>query len=245
MALACAVVCAAGVVAQLARRPRRRGRGARGGRRDSGVARGITVTGRGAVSVTPDEAQITAGINVSAASAKDASTRGAEAMQRVIAALKAHGVPDKRIQTGFISIQPEYSHGEQGARKVGYTTSNMVNATITELDRAGALLDALVEAGGDEVVIQGVRVAARDTTGAERQARGAALADARAQAEQIARDLGLTLGPVLSVAQSGMSSGGGPRPMHMARMASYAAATPVEAGEIEVSVQMDVTWGIV
>ncbi|HEX6796286.1 MAG TPA: SIMPL domain-containing protein [Ktedonobacterales bacterium] len=212
--------------------------------------RGVTVTGRGMASVAPDEARITAGIQVRAATAKEASARGAEAMQRVIAALKAHEVPDKRIQTGFYSISPEYSQGtgQEGARKVGYITTNTVVATITELDRVGAILDALVEAGGDDVTIQGVHLAARDTTEAQTRARSAAVTDARTQAEQLARDLGVRLGPPVSVRQTSVSSGGGmpirPMMMRAAFSAGGAAPTPIEAGEIEVSVEVEIVWAM-
>lgn len=208
----------------------------------------LTVTGEGTVSVAPDEAQITAGIQVRAATAKGASAQGAEAMQRVIAALKAQDVPDKRIQTGFYSINPEYSQGqeERGPRKVGYITTNTVMARITELDRVGAILDALVEAGGDDVTIQGVHLAARNTTEAQIQARSAAVADARTQAEQIARDLGVALGAPVSVRQTNVSSGGGPiRPMRAAFSMARGAPTPIEAGEIEVSVEVEVVWAMV
>ena len=206
----------------------------------------VTVTGQGSVSVAPDEAQITAGIQVRAATAKEASAQGAEAMQRVIAALKAQDVADKRIQTGFYSINPEYSQSqeERGPRKVGYITTNTVMATITELDRVGAILDALVEAGGDDVTIQGVHLAARNTAEAQTQARSAAVADARTQAEQIARDLGVQLGAPASARQTNVSSGGGPiRPMRAYSLAR-GAATPVEAGEIEVSVEVEVVWAM-
>ncbi len=205
----------------------------------------ITTTGSGTVSVTPDEARIMAGIQVRAATAKDASARGAEAMQRVIAALEAQDVPDKRIQTGYYGIYPEYSQSQdnEGARKVGYIATNTVVATITELDRVGAILDALVEAGGDDVTIHGVHLAARNTADAQARARSAAVADARAQAEQYARDLGVQLGAPLSVRQASVSSGGGPIQPRFA-MAAMRAPTPIEAGEIDINVEVEVVWAM-
>lgn len=208
--------------------------------------RKITATGEGTVSVAPDEAHISAGIQVRAATAKEASAQGAEAMRRAIAALKAHEVPDKRIQTGYYAITPEYYQTETERRKVGYITTNTVVATITELDRVGAILDALVDAGGDDVTIQGVHLAARDTVEAQSRARTAAVNDARAQAEQLARDLGVRLGLPLSVRQTNVSTGGGMpiRPMRAAYSMARGAPTPIEAGEIDVSVEVEVVWAM-
>lgn len=249
---ACTAVCTAGMVAPLVwmvsrGRPVAASGGSSGGGSVGSEERGkITATGEGTVSVAPDEARISAGIQVRATTAKDASAQGAQAMQRVIAALKAQDVPDKRIQTGFYSINPEYSQGQEGApRKVGYITTNTVVATITELDHVGAILDALVAAGGDDVTIHGVHLAARNTTEAQTRARSAAVTDARTQAEQIARDLGVQLGAPLSARQTNVSSGGGgPIRPRMAAFSMAAAPTPIEAGEIEVSVQVEVVWAI-
>jgi uncharacterized protein YggE len=223
-----------------------RDRGARpgAGQAPGEARREITVTGRGTVSVAPDEARIEAGIQVRAATAREAGAQGAAAMQRVIAALKAQGVDDTRIQTGYYGIHPQYSQRTEEPIMVGYIVTNTVIATITQLDRVGPILDALVEAGGDEVTIHGVHLGARNTTEAQTQARSAAVTAARAQAEQMARDLGVRLGEPLSARHSDDSWGGGRRMQSYSAMAAMHAPTPIEPGEIDISVVVEVVWAM-
>jgi uncharacterized protein YggE len=75
------------------------------------------------------------------------------------------------------------------------------------------------------------------------QARAAAVADAIARAQTLARAAGVTLGPITSINESGYSE---PRPMYrMAAMADVAGApTPIAAGEQSVTAGVSITWAI-
>lgn len=204
----------------------------------------ITITGRGTASVVPDIARISMGIEVEAQTAREASTRCAEAMRRVLDALSAQGVQGRDVRTSHLAIMPQYEHTPEGnRRRVGHSASNTVLATLRATDRVGIVLDAVIDAGGDEVTIQNIELTASDTSAAQIEARHAALADARTQAQDIASQMGLHLGQPLAIE---MGAGGTPfpPPRHAAFSLAHAAAQPVEAGEIEVHAEVEVVFAI-
>lgn len=213
---------------------------------DPPSARTITVLGQGAVAVAPDQARVHVGIQARAATAREASERGTEAMQRVLDALKAQGVAERQMQTGYFNVMPDhYSRPDGSMAQRGHTVHNTVTATIPAIERVGIVLDAVIEAGGDEVMINHVQLMIGDPAPAYADARRAALADAREQAEQIAREVGLTLGEVVSIQpqQSNVI------PQRMAargigHMARFSAAVPIEAGEMQVTAGVEVVYAI-
>lgn len=204
----------------------------------------MTVVGRGAASTIPDLAHVVVGIQTEAPTAREASTKCAEAMRRVLDALAAQGIEARHIQTAQLSLTPQQQHSPDGSwRRVGYAAANSIFVTLANIERAGTVVDAVIEAGGDDVLVQGIHLLASDTSAARTAARHAALADARAQAEDIATEMGLRLSAPLAIEVLG---GGGP--IHrMPRMAHAMAASvpqPVEAGEVEITAEVQVVFGM-
>src|SRR5262245_50259347 len=97
----------------------------------SAGARTITVTGTGTVSATPDRAEFAFGVSTAARTATQALASNAADMQKVIAALKAAGVPAASIQTQTVSLDPRYS--QDGDEILGYNATNSVSARISAL----------------------------------------------------------------------------------------------------------------
>ncbi len=206
--------------------------------------RSITVVGTGKASMPPDQARIQIGVRATAPKAQDATRQGAEAMTNVINLLKERGVAANHIQTGYFSITPEYDHRGGAPKRTGHTAVNTVNVTLTDLHTIGSVLDAVVGAGGDLITINNIQLAAGDPQVAQDEARRNALRDARRQAELIAQEMGVTLGAPLAIQPTG---GHMPIPqprMMAARMAAMPAETPIEAGEMEVAVSIDVMFAI-
>jgi uncharacterized protein YggE len=208
--------------------------------------RTITVVGTGTASQPPDQARVQMGVRATASSAQEATRQGAEAMTKVIALLKGRGAADKHIQTGYFSITPEYDHRGNGPpKRTGHTATNSVNVTLTDLNAVGGMLDAVVGAGGDLITINNIQLSASNPQPAQDEARRNALRDARRQAELIAQEMGVTLGAPLAIQPTG---GHMPMPqprMAMRAMAAMSAESPIEAGEMEVAVAMDVMFAIV
>ena len=185
------------------------------------VAREITVSGNGSVRAVPDRAQFSFGVTTQGASATQALNANATLARRVIAAVEAAGVAAADVQTETVSLSPRL---DDGGAIVGYTATNSVSATIRDLRKAGTLVDAAAGAGAND--ISGPALTRSDQTALYRAALRAAVADATAKADAIARAAGLRLGAVRSMVEGASSI-----PLPMARASAPAGEpSPVEPG---------------
>ena len=205
----------------------------------------IAVTGTGRVHAAPDLARVSAGVVTEAARASDAVAANSAAMQKVMAALDAAGIEKKYVQTSRFDVSPVYADTPGGMRRApeiaGYRAANQVSVEVRGVERVGAVLDALVGAGANE--LGGVSFEIAEPAPLLDEARKKAFADARRKAELYAREAGVALGRVQRVDETG--GGPGPIPVAYARMeADMAAAPPVAPGQLELAVTVAVTWSL-
>lgn len=210
-----------------------------------GRSAGISVSGTGEVTGTPDTLTMTFGVRViddSVSVAVDRAARGADA---VIAALKAAGVAEEDIQTANYSVFPRYDWQDDRQVLIGYEVSNSVVAKIRDLDAAGTTIDSVTEAGGDDVTVSDVRFSIEDNAELVEAAREAAWNDARAKAEQLAELAGVTLGSPTAISES-FSTSGPPIPFEELAFARAddGASTPIVPGEQQVAVSLQVEFDI-
>ena len=190
----------------------------------------VSVTGTGSVDAVPDRAEVSAGVETRAATAKAALTANGAAMQNVIVALRANGGKDVTTQT--VSLSSAY--GDNGQAN-GFVASNVASAE-TSLDRAGALIDSAVAAGAN--TIYGPSLSRSDADALYRQALAKAVDDAKARAEILAKSAGRSLGRVTAIAESGSAA-----PVPYAAKASAAQdSTPVVSGSEETAASVSVTF---
>jgi uncharacterized protein YggE len=204
----------------------------------------IVVSGQGEVSGTPNQAELSAGVSTSAATADAALAENARTMTAVFAALKRLGVPDKAIRTSSFSVAPQYppynQNGSSPQRIVGYQVSNQVDVTLDDTRKLGPTLDALVAAGANQ--INSISFSIRDADTLLEAARTAAVGDAMRRAQTYAKAAGVTLGAVISIQESGVSES--PRPMLRAMADARAPVTPTAAGEQSVTASVSMTFEI-
>jgi len=209
--------------------------------------RSITVVGSATVDAAPDRVRITFDVETRAATAEAVASKNAKKSQAVLAALKSLVKPPGRVTTFGYRLNPEYSYGEHGGARrrvlTGYAAVNRLRVVSDDLAGAGALIDRATGAGASGA--GSVSFFRDDLTTARRQALLEAGQRARGEAEAIAESLGVTLGEVLS-ASSASSSSIPPRPRVMAMREATASApkTPLEAGDIAVSMQVTVVFAI-
>jgi uncharacterized protein YggE len=197
---------------------------------------GVSVSGEGAVTARPDTAYLNLGFTAENASVDAARTQAAENMTAVLNRIKALGVAEKDIQTSGYHIHRDTE------RKV-FVVSNQVSVTIRDVDASGKLLDGAVAAGANSV--HGISFGIEDRAALESRARAEALRVARAKAEELARLGGVQIGAPVAISE-GVSD---PPIIYQERaMAASAdsagAPTPIEAGEMEVRISVQVTYGI-
>lgn len=202
----------------------------------------IHVGGQGRVSVRPDKADLNLAVEVHTKTAKAAREQAAKAMSSVIDAVKDLGVAEKDIQTSYVSLSPEYGADN---KIVGYQLSNQLTVCVRDVDKAGTVIDAAVQAGGNAARVQGMSFAVDNSMEALIQARAKAYQDAHSKAEQYAKLAGVTLGRAMHINEG---SGVSPSPVSYAdgafMMKSSAPSTPVQVGEQEVSVTVDIVFAV-
>ena len=203
--------------------------------------RTITVTGTGMVTLTPDIAYITIGVHSQDASASVAMTSNNTSAQAVIAAIKAAGVADKDIQTTNFSIYPQQQYDTNGKLTgIIYMVDNSVYVTVRDLTKLGGLLDSSVTAGAN--TINSISFDVADKTAALSQARLAAVANAKKQADELTGATGVTLGTVQTISYYDSTP---PVAVPMARLASADSGNvPVQVGSMQISTTVTIIYEI-
>jgi len=207
----------------------------------SSQQQGIWVTGTGEVTVVPDIVTLRLGIEAQEATVAEAQTQAVEAMNKVMAALTDNGVAEKDIQTQYFSIRQvtKWDRVEEEEVVIGYRVTNMVTAKIRDIDKAGAIIDAVAEAGGDLARIDSIGFSIDDPSAYYEEARQKAIADAKAKAEQLARLADVTLGKPTYI-----SEGIQIPPSIRVGVAEAPAVTPISPGEMEISLTVQVAYAI-
>jgi uncharacterized protein YggE len=197
-------------------------------------AGGLTVQGTASVTSVPDRAELSFGVESQGQTAKAALAANATEMRKVIAAVKAAGGTDVRTQS--VSLSPRYNETNDVQ---AFVATNSVSAMIKDLAKAGAVIDAAVSAGANQ--IYGPSLSSGDQTELYRQALKAAVANARASAQVLAAASNLSLGRVTAIVENG----GGPQPLaYAADKAMGVESTPIEPGTQQTTASISVTFAV-
>lgn len=208
--------------------------------------RAITVVGEGKVSISPDIARAQIGVEVMMPSVKEASDANKELLDAVLAALIDQGIAEEDIQTSGFSVYAE-RFGPEGplpADQTNYRVSNNVAVVVRDLAKLGDVLDAAIEAGANN--IYGVEFSLDDPSVVESEARQSAVEDARAKAEELAELTGVTVGDVVNISEV-IGNGGGYYTSNFAEMGrglGGGGSTPISPGQLELVMQLQVTYAI-
>lgn len=202
----------------------------------------ITVTGVGTSTVTPDAVRFFASVSVIAKSNKEALASASKSATAVRGALRDNGIATKDIKTSSLTVYPEYNYSQdKGQELIGYRATQSFTVVIRKADNAGAVIDAVVSAGGDAVQINGISPFLSNGAAATEKAREAAVSDARSRANSYAKYLGVSLGRVISLTEVSAPVYNFPV---MAKGAAAEDATQIDLGETEVTVTVTVRWGL-
>jgi uncharacterized protein YggE len=201
----------------------------------------ISLSGAGTSSGQADEAKVTLGVQTEDVSASEAIQDNADLMSAVIQAVKALGFTDEDMQTIGYSVSPNYNW--EIRQVTGYTVSNMIQITISDLKQVGPVIDAAGAAGAN--VVNGISFELSDTKMQElkNQAYIAALNDAQDKANLIADTMSLTISGVQSVTENSYVPARAYYDMAEAgAVKSSAAPTPIIEGSLTVTVNVYIVY---
>jgi hypothetical protein len=196
----------------------------------------LDISAYGEIKAAPDMARITLGVTNQASSAADAAQANAQQINQVLAALRGLGATDRDIQTSGLSLNPAYAYlNNEPPKLTGYKASNIVTVTVGDLAKLGPIVDAISQAGANE--INGIVFTLKDPQAAEDEARRRAIKALAAKAALYAEATGYRVSRLITLRE-----GGEPGPAPSLQIAAVAARTfaptPVQPGELDIRVQV-------
>lgn len=165
----------------------------------AGDGRTIVVSGHGAVTVTPDVADVWTGVQATAPTSQEAMDTLGEKSTALVDTLTAVGVAAEDIQTSGLNLWPQY--GDDGVVINGYQASTNLTVRVREIARVGEIIDAAAGFVGEEFTLGGISFSYDDPESVLQEARVAAFENARTRAEQYADAAGVTVGEVVRIVE--------------------------------------------
>ncbi len=201
----------------------------------------IVTQGNAVVSGKAETAILSLGVTTQNASAAEASKENAKKMNAVIEALKKAGVKEDAMSTSDFSIYPEYDYNADYDKIKGYRVSNQITVKLEEIDKVASCLDTAIAAGANNV--NHVSFGMKDGKSQYDQALEAAVGNARAKAELLAKAAGIK-GKLVVLSIKEIPSYDTPylKTRDMNVEASMAGGTTLMPGEQDVTAEVEVVF---
>lgn len=163
----------------------------------------ISVSGNSEKEVMPDQAEIYISIQTQGTDAAKVQAENTPKSDKVIAAIKALGMPADKIETTSYDLQPQYNYNKDTGEQYiyGYLLTQTIKVTTDDIQNTGRYTDSAIKAGANSV--QGVNFVLKPETQniIRQELLAKASADAKTKAESIASGLGGKVGKVISVSE--------------------------------------------
>jgi len=205
----------------------------------------VTVSGEGKVYAKPDVALVSLGVTTQGLTVADVTTSNTDKMNAVIAAVKALKIDEKDIQTTNYNLTPLYNYTEKlGNIFQGYTLEQDVQVKIRDFTKIGDVLSQATTSGAN--LVGSLQFTIDNPEQFREQARAAAITQAKANAQNLAKESGISLGKLINVIEgsnpspviynSAMALGGG--------MVKSASVPTVQPGQQEIDITINLTYQV-
>ena len=204
------------------------------------------VSGEGKVSVTPDIAKVTLGIQEEGQILKQVQDSMNKKSKTLVDAIKKLGIEEKDIKTTSYNVYPQYDYTSSIQRITGYSASTSYEVTIRDFDKVNQVLVEATNSGANTT--GGISFEVNDETRAKKiqEAREEAVGKAKEKAEGLAKVAGISLGKIINITES--QGGNEIRPMYATAkdLAGGGAPTPadIEPGETEITVTISLSYEV-
>lgn len=208
----------------------------------TGSGEGVTVSGVGTVSGTPDTLRMALRVVVVRPTVDRALRDANVVLGRIRSTLSANGVKPEDLRTTTLSVGPSY--GGKPPRVVGYQVVQGLAVQLRNLDTAGNTIGAALGAGTTYVRFDGVSFALTDDSPLKKTARDKAYAQAKDKAEQYAGLAGRSLGAVQSIQEDVTPQYVDGGPLVYGAVPSTASSVELDPGTQQVDVRVTVRWAL-
>lgn len=206
--------------------------------------RSISVGASGQATAAPDRAVVRVAVEATGPDAATARDRLAANVSSVRDALRNAGIEDDQVRTAYYDLRAERDHlrkptTEPADAPTTYRAIHAFEITLSEIDRAGEIVDVAVAGGATRV--DGIRFTLSDEArrSLHEEALVDAMANARSQADVLASSADLAVTGVHTV----QASNGyyGPR---VAYASESGGVTSIESGTLTVTAHVQVTYDV-
>ena len=159
----------------------------------------ISVNGEAVVKVQPDQIIITFGVETWDKDIMLAKQKNNDIMQKSLKVIKDAGIPDKDIQTDYLSVEPRYDDSYEKKDFIGYFIRNTFVVTLSNPEKVEELVSSVLQSGVN--YIHGIDFQTTEFKKYREQARELALNAAKEKAEKMASALGQTIGDPLQISE--------------------------------------------
>lgn len=183
------------------------------GNRDRNYSETITVQGSAEVFAVPDIAEFVFNVTAEKNTVGEAQKEVTDKVTKVLERLGDLDIEEEDIKTINYDSYPRYEYqltdrcvpsvdGDCDRERVlvGYELSHQVRVKLRDLDKSGDVLQTLGDAGVSN--ISGPNLQIDDPDALEAEAKKEAIADAKVKAKQLAEELDVRLGKVISFSDS-------------------------------------------
>jgi uncharacterized protein YggE len=207
--------------------------------------RQITVSGSGSVTAKPDYAIVTLMLTSQNNTAQTVFAQSDENSSRLMKSLSDAGVAPEDIEQRTFALNPTYDYSSGGGappRLVGYHMMTTYQVKVRNLKSLPVVLDAGTQAGANNLTIEGYDVSNKEKL--KNQAVKMAIEDARDVAGRLAKEMGGSLGEILSI--SDLESAGIAAPAGFGREEEEERRGPgrINPQEIKKKVELKVTFSV-
>ena len=195
----------------------------------------VNVVGEASIEATPTLVNISVSIEGEGKDAKLLRQENGEKLAKVIQAINKEEVPMKNFQTDYVSLYKNYDYN---TKTYQYRISQTVKIKLDNLAKYETLMDALFEAGVNQInsVTFGIEDSARAKL--QQEARIAAIDDARKKALLYATSLDQNIGKALTIRETSLRD----TPASVMIRGAAPSNTTLALGSILVNSQIIVTF---
>nr|WP_321268708.1 SIMPL domain-containing protein [uncultured Sulfurimonas sp.] len=158
------------------------------------------MTGDAEVRVVPDEVILTLGVETWDKDLNIAKAENDQRTQQIVATAKKFNIAEKHIQTDYINIEPRYEDMYEHKKFIGYFVRKTVVLTIRDTSMFETVLTGVLEAGANYV--HGVQFRTTELRKHRDEARSLAIKAAREKANDLAQELGQSVGKPYNIQEN-------------------------------------------
>lgn len=204
----------------------------------------LVVEGQGKVTVVPDVAKVTLGIEESGSSLASIQKSVNQKSKSLVDSIKKLGIGEKDIKTTSYNVFPEYNYESRPQRITGYRVNITYEVTIKDFDKINDLVLRATETGAN--LVGNISFDVNEETKKKKldEAREEAVKEAKDKAQSLAQAAGVSLGKILNISEFPGFAPPTPFALKEGVGGTEPARPEITPGETEISVTVSLSFEI-